>query len=108
MGNSRANPDGSTTPKVVLDGFIPLLYVQQVNQTGAESLPSLPANARMALISASVATGRWTADGTVPTSTLGMPLTPGQEFQYVADREGGLSVIQICGAGTTWDIHYFR
>ncbi len=108
MGNSRQNPDNSTTPKVLLDGFIPLLYVQQVNQTGSEALPSLPANARMALISASVATGRWTADGQTPTASFGMPVTPGQEFQYVADREGGLSVVLICGAGTTWDIHYFR
>lgn len=108
MGNARTNPDNSTTPKVLLDGWIPLLYQQLTNQTGSIALPNLPANARMVLISASVATGRWTADGTTPTASLGMPLTAGQEFQYVADHEGGLSTILICGAGTTWDIHYFR
>src|SRR5258706_4123756 len=105
MGNSRQNPDNSTTPKVIIDAWVPLGY-QQI--TGAPMTAgtglTVPAGATMALISVSGATVRWRDDGTAPTASIGMPVTASQEFQY----SGNLSKIQFIGTGATLDISYYQ
>ena len=105
MANSRPNPDGSTTPKIIIDAWVPLGY-QQI--TGAPMTAgtglTVPAGATMALISVSGATMRWRDDGTAPTASVGMPVVAGQEFQY----SGNLSKIQVIGSGATLDISYYQ
>lgn len=103
MGNSRSNPDGSTTPKYIIDAWVPLGYQQIVSPAVATGL-TVPAGATMALISVSAAAARWRDDGTPPTASVGMPVAAGQEFQY----SGNLSAIQMIGTGATLDISYYR
>lgn len=103
MGNSRQNPDGSTTPKYIIDAWVPLGYQQIVNPTVATAL-TVPPGATMALISVSGATVRWRDDGTAPTASVGMPVTAGQEFQY----SGSLAAIQFIGTGATLDVSYYQ
>lgn len=103
MGNSRVNPDNSTTPKVIIDAWVPLGYQQIVSPAAATGL-TVPAGATMALISVSGATMRWRDDGTAPTAGVGMPVAAGQEFQY----SGNLAAIQVIGTGATLDISYYR
>ena len=103
MANSRPNPDGSTTPKIIIDAWVPLGYVQIVSPAAAVGITP-PAGATMALISVSGATMRWRDDGTAPTASVGMPVAAGQEFQY----SGNLSKIQVIGSGATLDISFYQ
>ncbi len=83
--------------------YTPLGYAQAVLGVGVVNLPSIPANATMALISCTSVTVRWRDDGTDPDATHGMPLLAGQEFQY----SGNLGAIRFIGNGATLDVSYY-
>jgi hypothetical protein len=96
--------DGSITVRAAPFSYTPLGY-QQIPSADLGSAVGLdvPDGATMALIAVSGASVRWRDDGTAPTSSLGMPVANGQEFQYSAD----LSAIQFIGAGATLDVSYY-
>ncbi len=95
MANSRPNPDGSTTPKIIIDAWVPLGY-QQI--TGAPMTAgtglTVPAGATMALISVSGATMRWRDDGTAPTASVVL----GTVLALAQDQTPNIPPVYIQGA----------
>lgn len=62
--------------------WTPLGYGQITDLSAAVGLGTVPIDTIMVLIQAETAGARWRDDGTMPTATIGMPLSAGQEFQY--------------------------
>jgi hypothetical protein len=82
----------------------PLGYVQ-ITLSALSGL-NPPAQSTMALISCSVASIRWRDDGVNPTASVGMPMNPGQEFQYSGDMN---AIKFIAQSGTpVLDISFYR
>ncbi len=76
-------------------GAIPLGY-QQISATTlatAQKL-TLPAGAKVALVSLDVGAVRWRDDGTAPTATVGMPFSSGSYITFTAN----LATIQFIAA----------
>lgn len=85
MGNSRTNPDNSTTPKIIIDNWIPIAssYQQITNPAGTGLSP--PAGARMALIGVRSGTVNFRDDGVAPDASHGINMVAGQTEQYQGD-----------------------
>lgn len=63
----------------------PLGYQQYTSLSSATNLSGYPAGATSAIIYVEGAAIRWRDDGTAPTTTVGMPVSSGQDFQYTGD-----------------------
>ena len=88
--------------------WIPLGY-QQISAPAAATPLTVPAGARMALITVSGQSVRWRDDGTAPTAAIGVLLpvtTSGLPFQY----SGTLTAFQVIqtAASATVDVAYYR
>ncbi len=104
------NPDGSGMTQwfpCFLNNPSPITGSAQyaVAITSLQTL-TVPAGAVIAEICVETATARYTTTGTVPTSTVGIPITAGGCFQL-----SGLVALQafkIIGSGATMDVEYFK
>ncbi len=111
-----STPIGQDGSKVVAGpySYECLGYCQITALSAAATLPALalaagftiPAQARMALISASTQGVRWRDDGTAPTASIGMPLGAGQQFSYTGD----LSAIELIQqtSGAVLDVSFYK
>lgn len=72
----------------------------------AAGLGTIPLAAHMALIVCETANVRWRDDGTAPTSSVGMLLSSGQEFQY-AGNLAGIKFIAVSGAPSL-DVTFYK
>ena len=85
--------------------FVPLGY-QQITSLATSTSLTVPGGATAALITVSVASVRYRDDGTAPTASIGMPISPsGSPLLY----QGTLSAIQFIQvtAGAVLDILYY-
>lgn len=100
--DGNGNPTGNADVYV----FTPLGYSQITSLGSAVTLGSIPTGAKMALISVSSANVRWRDDGTSPTTTVGMPMIAGQEFQYSGDFTK-LQFIAVSGSPVL-DVSFYK
>lgn len=75
-------------------------YVQQ-SVTTAANLSTVASGATGALISVETQAVRWRADGTDPTSTVGMPIAVGATLDY----KGDLSKLRIVSQSTAASVN---
>lgn len=75
----------------------PLGYVQ-ITSLGSATGLSPPANATIAEITVEAAGIRYRDDGTSPTASVGMPVAPGNSFQYAGDLTAVQFIQQTSGA----------
>lgn len=78
---------------------------QQMTSIGAATGPTVPVQAKYAVIVAEAQAARWRDDGTSPTSTVGMLLPVNTPFTYLGNL-GALKFIQST-AGTIVNIAYY-
>ncbi len=86
--------------------YIPLGYQQITSLATATSL-TVPSGSTAALITVGVAAVRYRDDGTAPTASIGMPMSPsGSPLLY----QGTLSAIQFIQVttGAVLDILYYK
>ena len=103
---------GSFPIEVVIVGGIapyngtPLGYQQITDLSSAVGLPSIPATATYAVITIEGNIARWRDDGTDPTATVGMPVTPFGGLLYSAN----LSAIKFIQAasGAILNVSYYK
>lgn len=90
--------------------YVPLGYCQLTSLSAASKLSAcsggIPAGATMALISVEGEAIRYRDDAMAPTASVGMPLVPGQAFQY----SGTLSKIQFIEqtSGASIDVLFYK
>lgn len=86
--------------------WAPLGYQQYTSLASAINLSGYPPEATIAEIIIEGAAIRYRDDGTAPTSSIGMPVTAGNAFQY----SGDLSAIQFIAqsAGAIINISYYK
>lgn len=98
-------------PAATIDGALPPCKGYQRLDTsalGASVGLTVPNNARIAIIQAEVAPVRWRADGSDPTSTVGMLIADGGEILYATSQEGleALRFIRT-SAGAILNVSYY-
>lgn len=69
----------------------------QLMVTAAGQIIAIPNGVTMVLILAETANVRWCDDGQAPTTTFGLLLTAGQEFQYSGDL-AAMQMIAVSGS----------
>jgi hypothetical protein len=75
-------------------------YYQLTSLSGPAAIPTPPAGATMAIITAEGQNVRWRSDGTNPTSTVGYPLYVGAELVYTAANLSKLVFIEMNPSAT--------
>jgi hypothetical protein len=81
----------------------PLGYRQLAALDAVSAIPDVPARACRALVSVSGAAVRWRDDGQDPTAQLGMPVSPGETFEYLGD----VSALRFIGPGASLDVSLY-
>ena len=96
---------------------VPVAGYQQISSTtlGSATKLTVPAGASAALVIATGTNGTsgacvdWADDGTVPTSTVGMPLPAVTPLYYQASAlAGNLQFIQAASATCTLNVTYYK
>lgn len=82
----------------------PLGYRQLADLDTVKAIPDVPPDACRVLVSVSGAAARWRDDGQDPTSTAGMPVSPGETFEYL----GPVSELRFIGPGASLDVSLYR
>lgn len=79
---------------------------QALSPTTATKL-TVPNGAFSAVVSVETNSARWTADGTTPTSTVGVLIAAGSEREFVGPEVlSGFQIIDASGASSV-KVHYF-
>ena len=83
----------------------PLGYQQITSLSSAQTL-TVPGGATFCVVSVEIAGVRWRDDGTAPTASIGMPISPGGGLSY----SGSLAAIQFIqqGAGAVINVGYYK
>ncbi len=85
--------------------YRPLGYQQVSASAVAQNLPNIPPNASVALIAVESQGIRYRDDGIAPTASVGMPISGGQDFQYMGDLINFQFIAQT--GSPTVDILYY-
>lgn len=79
---------------------------EAISPTAASRL-TVPSGAFSAVISVETQNIRWTADGTVPTSTVGVLLTAGSEREFVGEGVLAQLLVIETTSGASVKVAYF-
>jgi hypothetical protein len=92
-------------PIVDTNGLLTPLGYQQITSLTAATALTVPTGATLAIVYVEAQAVRYRDDGVAPTTTIGMPLISGAQFQYA----GTLSAIQFIAesAGAILNISYY-
>ena len=90
-------------------GFTPLGFVNVTGiSTSSAGLGVVPGGSIMALIACEIGNVRWRDDGVLPTTTVGMLLSSGQEFQYAGNLAGIKFISIATSVSPSLDISFYK
>lgn len=91
IGNDSGAPVPVTSPAATVKGYDQLTSLSTAKTLAQGGLGAVPTGATYAIIEAETQTVRWRDDGTSPTASVGMSLSPGSQLFY----DGNLAAIKF-------------